>query len=143
MKIVQKYPLDWFGTVTFEIGDSKIIHSYKNLYSEIYKEYDISGISPSVTHYKYGNSSWTNIGLFLVFLMFVLSFLNFLGLILFYILLLATVVSFLLILKKDKFVGFQDKNNQYLFAVRLSKTPNKEEEFINQLKNEIRKGIQG
>lgn len=142
MKITQKYPLNWYGTMSFEIQDSKIIQSYKNLYSEGNMEYDIFSISPNINYYKQGNNAWVNIGLFFIFLIVILNFLSFpnpLDFILFSIFLLTAIISFLLILKKNEFVGFQDKNHKYLFAIRLSKKSNEEKEFIEQLKNKIEK----
>lgn len=59
-KLTQKYPLHWFGKMTFEIQDSKVIRKWKGLNGEGEFEFDLKNIDSSVNRYKQGNEACGN-----------------------------------------------------------------------------------
>ena len=123
MKLTQKYPLHWLGTMSFEIQDSKVIRKWKGLNGEGEFEFDFKNIDSSVNRYKQGNEAWSSYGIGFVFMIVVLNFLDLpknIDLPIFISLMLAVVFCFLMRMSKQEFVSFKDKNGNYLFSIKVS-----------------------
>jgi len=123
MKLTQKYPLNWLGSISFEIKDSKIIRKWKALNGEAKFEYDFKNIDPSVNRYKQGNETWSSYIAGFAFIIIVLYLLDLPKDIEFPILILLILVivfCFLMRMSKQEFVSFKDKNGNHLFSIRVS-----------------------
>src|SRR4051812_5476206 len=120
MKLIQKYPFNWFGEYSFELLENKIITHWHSLKGSSVNEFNFTDISPSVGEIVAGNSAWNNFGWFFL-VVAALSVFAHIDLRLSLVLYVVTGVFFLIpIFKKEKVIFYKNKTNQTLFYIRTN-----------------------
>src|SRR5215471_588074 len=61
MKLIQKYPLNWYSQYTYEITDSTVTQSYRSLWGAWQRPLPLKDISPLVGQTTSGNKSRDNL----------------------------------------------------------------------------------
>src|SRR5215831_7872937 len=86
MKLIQKYPLNWFSLYTYELTDSAVIQSYKSIWGEWERPIPLKDISPLTGQSTFGNKALDNIAWVLfgiAFMLYILHVLKTLSVVLF------------------------------------------------------------
>jgi hypothetical protein len=137
MKLVQNYPLNWNGKLTFELMDTKVVRTFKSLKGSGVDEFPLKDISPVVSATKSASPAWENIGWFFAGCFLVTSLLHG-SLLIKGIFVVVALLSFLCtFLLKEEYEMFKNKNtNDSLFYI---KNPRSSEVsvFIEALKSKI------
>ncbi len=130
MEITQTYLANYLGKQTLVALEDKVILHYKNLYKEFTVEFEYSEFRAKTTKGREGDSSWTSLG----WNLFIWAAIGYLGLRLvfppireniifswfFSILLIFSFVSHLMRFVKDDTIAFFDKENHYIFEIKVS-----------------------
>ena len=139
MRIVQRYPLDYFATSTFDAGEEKVVWHFKALNTEYTQEYLYRNLSPDIVRIRSGIRGAKNCALYTFMLSAVAAILlgNFnkrLKLVTCFCLIVASLVLFMLDFFKQEFIYFHDKDGKYNFFFNSDRNPELADFILEKIK---------
>ena len=142
MKIVQRYPLHFNMTVTFELTDDRVIYSWTAWNGSGKTEYPLSSIGQITTIGTQSDKTFSNYGFFFVFCGIVSSFLSrlfwdgALTLVFIVSLIMAATFGILYLTIRDEYIVFRNPSGSYLFGIK-NPSGTEEAKFVSALKNKL------
>ncbi len=142
MKIVQRHPLHFNMTTTFELLDDRVVYSWKAWNGSGKSEYPLSIISPMTSVGTHSNKTLSNYGFFFVFCFMVSSFLGrlFFGdavdIFTFGALAIACIFGIAYLVLREEYEVFRNTTGIYLLGIKDPSKP-AEVKFIEELKSRI------
>ena len=132
MRVVQRFPLDYWATIEVDAGENSCRWRYKSLVTEVEREYRYEDIDGRTERMKQGEPGANNASLFFFILSVIVLLINsfivrilnsWVTLLPFALLAFATIACFLAQFRKSEYIYFFDKEKKPAFYFDADKSP--------------------